>query len=113
MLICAAREDLIVAVEVVNDDGVLEKQLARAGTADETDHGNQQRYRGPHHRAAILPCFLAPYWRNKRTGLDEGILRNEFATLAPIHKQSGFTPRLYRLESIRAPTTEPQQSRPG
>ena len=32
MLICAAREDLIVTVEMVNYDGVLENQLARAGT---------------------------------------------------------------------------------
>jgi hypothetical protein len=34
---------LIVTVEMVNDDGVLEKPLARAGAAHETDHGNQQR----------------------------------------------------------------------
>jgi len=61
MLICAAREDLIVTVEMVNDDGVLEKPLAGAGTADETDHGNQQRYSGPLHRAAIRPCFFASY----------------------------------------------------
>jgi hypothetical protein len=61
MFICAAREDLIVTVEMVNDDGVLEKPLAGAGTADETDHGNQQRYSGPLHRAAIRPCFFASY----------------------------------------------------
>ena len=106
MLICAAREDLIVTVEMVNYDRVFEKQLARAGTADETDHGNQQRYRGPPHRAAIRPCFFAPYLRHQRSGLHEGIVANDFATLAPIHKQSGFTPRLYRLESIRAVVPE-------
>ena len=58
MLICAAREVLIVTVEMVNYYRVFEKQLGRAGTADETDRGNQQRYRGPLHRAAIRPPFL-------------------------------------------------------
>jgi hypothetical protein len=53
MLICAARKHLIVTLEMVNDYGVLEKEFARAGTADETDHNTQQRYRGPLHRAAI------------------------------------------------------------
>jgi hypothetical protein len=48
---------LIVTVEMVNYDGVLENQLARAGTANETDHENQQRYRVPLHRAAVRPCF--------------------------------------------------------
>jgi hypothetical protein len=43
MLICAVREDLIVTVEMINYDRVFEKQLARTGTADETNHGNQQR----------------------------------------------------------------------
>jgi len=51
---CSAQ-DLIVTVEMINYDRVFEKQLARTGTADETNHGNQQRYRGPLHRAAIRP----------------------------------------------------------
>src|SRR5262245_9811793 len=59
MLICAAREVLIVTVEMVNYYRVFENQLGRASTADEADHGNQQRYRGPLHRAAIRPCFSA------------------------------------------------------
>src|SRR5262249_6923697 len=45
MLIGAAGEDLIVTVEMVNYNGVFEKQLGRAGTADETNHGTQQCYR--------------------------------------------------------------------
>jgi len=57
MLICAAREVLIITVEMVNYYRVFEKQLGRAGTADETDRGNQQRYSGTLHRAAIRRCF--------------------------------------------------------
>ena len=60
MLICAVREDLIVTVEMVNYDRVFEKQLARAGTADETDHGNQQRYRGPLIRVAESGAMERP-----------------------------------------------------
>ena len=52
MLICAARQDLIVTLEMVNDYGVLEKELDRAGTANETDHGYQRRHRGPLIRVA-------------------------------------------------------------
>jgi len=58
MLICAAREALIVTVEMVNYYRVFEKQLGRAGTAHETDRGNQ-RYTGTLHRAAIRRCFSA------------------------------------------------------
>ena len=57
MLICAAREVLLVTVEVVKYYRVFEKQFGRAGTADETDRGNQQRYSGTLHRAAIRRCF--------------------------------------------------------
>ena len=52
MLICAGRKPLIVAVEMVNYYGVFEKELDRAGTANETDHGYQRRYRGPLIRVA-------------------------------------------------------------
>ena len=65
MLICAGRKPPIVAVEMVNYHGVFEKELDRAGTANETEHGYQRRYRGPLHRAAIRPCFSAPYFRPK------------------------------------------------
>src|SRR5262249_56173875 len=61
MLICAAREALIVTVEMINDYRVSEKQLGRTGTADETDHGNQQHYREPLHRVAIRPCVSPSY----------------------------------------------------
>ena len=57
----------MVAVEMVNYYGVFEKELDRAGTANETDHGYQRRYRGPLHRAAIRPCFSAPYFRGQRS----------------------------------------------
>jgi hypothetical protein len=59
MFICAAREALIVTVEMVNYYRVFEKQLGRTGTADETDHRNQQRSRGPLHRAAVRLYFSA------------------------------------------------------
>ena len=52
MLICAGRKALIVAAEMVNYYGVFEKELDRAGTANETDHGYQRRYRGPLIRVA-------------------------------------------------------------
>ena len=52
MLICAGRKPLIVAVEMVNYYGAFEKELDRAGTANETDHGYQRRYRGPLIRVA-------------------------------------------------------------
>ena len=38
LLIGAGRKALIVAVEMIDDDGVVEKDLGRADTADETDH---------------------------------------------------------------------------
>src|SRR5215813_977758 len=53
MLICAARKALIVTFEMVDDHGVVEEKLTMAGTAEETDQGDQQRYRAPFHRAAI------------------------------------------------------------
>jgi hypothetical protein len=65
LLIGAGRKALIVSVEMVDDDGVVEKYLGRAGTADETDQGGQQRYRATLHRAAIRPCFSAPYFRRQ------------------------------------------------
>jgi hypothetical protein len=43
----------MVAVEMVNYYGVFEKELDRAGTANETDHGYQRRYRGP-----LLPLSM-------------------------------------------------------
>src|SRR5262249_13769317 len=46
MLIGAARKALIVTFEMVDDDGVFEKELGGGGAADQTDHGKQQRYRG-------------------------------------------------------------------
>ena len=52
MLICAGRKPLIVAVEMVSYYGAFEKELDRAGTANETDHGYQRRYRGPLIRVA-------------------------------------------------------------
>src|SRR5262249_56143403 len=67
MLIGAARKALIVTFEMVDDDGVFEEELGRAGTADQTDHGSQQRYRGPLHRAALRPSFSAPYFRRQRS----------------------------------------------
>src|SRR5215468_10270322 len=65
MLICAARKALIVTFEMVDDHGVVEKKLPMAGAADETEHRKEQRYRGPLHRAAIRPCFSAPYFRRQ------------------------------------------------
>src|SRR5262249_31450016 len=62
MLICAARKALIVTFEMVDDPGVLEEKLPMAGTADETDHKNKQRYRAALHRAAIRSCLPAPYF---------------------------------------------------
>jgi len=44
MLIGAAGNALIVALEVVNDYGVIEKKLGMAGTAGETEHRKQQRH---------------------------------------------------------------------
>lgn len=60
MLICAARKALIVTFEMVDNHGVVEEKLSMAGTAGETDQGDQQRYRAALHRAAIRPCFSAP-----------------------------------------------------
>jgi len=59
MLIRAARELLIVTVEMIDYYRVFEKQLGRAGTADKTDHGKQQRDGWFLHRAAIWPRFSA------------------------------------------------------
>jgi hypothetical protein len=67
MLIGAARKALIVAFEMVNDRSVFEKQLGMAGTAGETDRGNQERCSGPLHRTALRPCFSAPYFRRQRS----------------------------------------------
>jgi hypothetical protein len=58
MLIRAGRKALIVAVEMVNYYGVFEKELDRAGTTDDTDHGNQQCYRGPLHSCYHSALFL-------------------------------------------------------
>src|SRR5262249_31568435 len=57
MLICAGRKALIVAVEMVNYYGVFEKELDRARTTDETNHGNHATG-DPFIRAAIRPLFL-------------------------------------------------------
>jgi len=54
MLICAGRKALIVAVEMVNHYGIFEKELDGVGTTDETNHGNQQCYRGPLHSCCHL-----------------------------------------------------------
>src|SRR5262249_59609280 len=58
MLICAGGKLLIVAIEMVNYYGVFEKDLDRAGTADKTDRGNHQRYRGALHSC----CHSAPVY---------------------------------------------------
>jgi hypothetical protein len=50
---------------MVDDPGVVEEKLPMAGTADETAHKNQQRYRAALHRAAIRPRFSAPYLRRQ------------------------------------------------
>jgi hypothetical protein len=50
---------------MVDDPGVVEEKLPMAGTAGETAHKNQQRYRAALHRAAIRPCFSAPYFRRQ------------------------------------------------
>jgi hypothetical protein len=52
---------------MVDDHGVVEKKLPMAGAADETDHKNQQRYRVALHRAAMRPCFSAPYFPRQRS----------------------------------------------
>src|SRR5215471_9940180 len=54
VLIGAGRQALIVAVEMVDDDGVVEKDLGWAGTAGETEHASQQRCGSPalHHLGA-------------------------------------------------------------
>jgi hypothetical protein len=53
VLIGAGRQALIVAVEMVDDDGVVKKEAGRAGTPDETQ-ASQQRYReAAFHGAAI------------------------------------------------------------
>jgi hypothetical protein len=49
MLISAGRQTLIVAVEMVDYDGISEDELARTGAADKADHRYQQCYRAPHH----------------------------------------------------------------
>ena len=59
LTVCCSRKSVIdngplmVAVEMVNYYGVFEKELDRAGTANETDHGYQRRYRGP-----LLPLSM-------------------------------------------------------
>jgi hypothetical protein len=65
MLIGTARKGLIVTFEMVDDPGVVEEKLPMAGTAHETYHKNQQRYGAALHRAAIRPCFSAPYFRRQ------------------------------------------------
>jgi hypothetical protein len=44
MLIGAARKGLIVTLEMVDDYRVIEKKLAMAGTAGETEQRKQQRH---------------------------------------------------------------------
>src|SRR5262249_48713698 len=82
MLICAAREALVVTVEMINDYRVSEKQLGRTGTADETDHGNQQRYREPLNRVAIGPCvFLMSAAKDQsKVNDDDGDVRRAAAS---------------------------------
>jgi hypothetical protein len=66
VLLSAGRKALIVAVEMVDDDGVVEKDLGRTGTAGKTDHASQERHRGPAlHRAAVR--FSARYFRRQRS----------------------------------------------
>jgi hypothetical protein len=43
---------------MVNDDGIFPKELGGAGTADEADHGYQQRCRRPLARACHSALFL-------------------------------------------------------
>jgi hypothetical protein len=59
VLIRAGRKALVVAVEMVNYDGLFKKELNRAGTANEADHGHQQRYRRrPHFSIALKTSEL-------------------------------------------------------
>jgi hypothetical protein len=44
MPIGAARKGLIVTLEMVDDDGVIEKQIGMAGAAGETEKRKQQRH---------------------------------------------------------------------
>lgn len=58
-------------------------------------------------------CLLVPHLLNDRplSGLHEAIVANDFATLHPIHKQSGFSLRPYRFDSMHVTVPENRPKR--